>query len=220
MAQYKKSIGVKNRILKVSEELFALKGYDATGIAQIAEKAEITKSLLYYYFNSKEQILEELFSNYLLAVGEEKRRILSGNLPETEVIKQSMQAGFNLLSNNKNIIRIILIEMLKGNVKKEALCSIIESMIPASFKDLKDVEEKDNANVLSTYAFFFGLAPIITYMLFGSAWAKTNEIEEGVFAEQFLTMASASFSNDITGLTAEFFEPQKSALLDNLKNLL
>jgi AcrR family transcriptional regulator len=221
MSQYKKSIDVKNRILRASEELFALNGYDATGIAQIAAKSEITKSLLYYYFDSKEQILEELFSNYLLKVREEKRKILSSGLSEAEIIKQSMLIGFSLLSNNKKIIRILIAEILKGNVNKEALCNIIESIIPASMTDLKlhdDIQR--HTNELTAYTFFFGLAPMIAYMLFGETWIKNNQLEETAFINQFLTMAIASFTNDITGVTAEFFEPQKDTLIDNLKKLL
>ena len=221
MSKYKKSIDVKIRILSAAEELFALNGYDATGIAQIAEKSEITKSLLYYYFVSKEQILEELFSNYLLKVREEKRKILSSDLSEEEIIKQSMLVGFSLLSNNKNIIRILIAEMLKGNVVKESLYNIIESIIPVSMTNLElPAEKQQHTKELATYTFFFGLVPMITYMLFGETWMKNNQLEETAFINQFLTMAVASFSNDITGVTSEFFSPHKETLLDNFKKLL
>ncbi len=221
MSKYKKSIDVKNRILSVSEELFALNGYDGTGIAQIAEKSEITKSLLYYYFDSKEQILEELFSNYLLKVREEKRKILSSELSEVEMVKESMLIGFSLLSNNKNIIRILLAEMLKGNVKQESLCNIIESIIPTSMTNLKLHEEiQKDTNNLAAYTIFFGLAPMIAYMLFGETWMKNNQLEEKAFINQFLTMAISSFANDITGVTSDFFEPHKDTLIHNLEKLL
>jgi AcrR family transcriptional regulator len=220
MPKNKNGADVKNRILSVSEELFALNGYDATGIAQIAEKAEITKSLLYYYFNSKEQILEELFSNYLLKVSNEKRKILSSGLSEDETVKQSMLIGFSLLINNKNVIRILISEMLKGNVNKESLCDIIESITPNSFTDLKMNYEKDNTNEFATYIFYFGLAPVIMYMLFGETWIKNNRLDENEFTNQFLTMAIASYSNEITGVTAEFFEAHKDILIENLKKML
>ncbi len=221
MNKNKKSMDVKNRILSAAEELFALKGYDGTGIAQIADKSEITKSLLYYYFDSKEQILQELFTNYLITVKEEKEKILSGDLPETEMIRQSMLKGFSLLFHNKKIIRILLSEMLKGNVKKEALCSVVESVIPGSMTDLKSPGEKNGHSAeLAAYIFFFGLAPVIAYMMFGQAWTSNNQLDETIFTEQFITMAIASFSNDITGVTKEFFEPQRELLVDNIKKLM
>lgn len=221
MAKYKKSIETRDRILKTAEELFAQKGYDATGIAEIADKSQITKSLLYYYFDSKEQILQELFSNYLLTVKLEKEKILSSGLSESEKIRQSMLKGFSLLKDNKKIIRILLAEMLKGNVNKEPLCSIIESVIPNSITDLESQgEQNTRSDDFAVYTFFFGLAPVITCMMFGDVWIKNNQVDEDTFAEQFISMAIASFSNDITGVTKDFFEPQKDLMIENIKKLL
>jgi DNA-binding transcriptional regulator YbjK len=45
-----------NRILDAAEKLFADKGFDATGTTEIAGTADITKSLIYYYFKNKEAI--------------------------------------------------------------------------------------------------------------------------------------------------------------------
>ncbi len=217
----KDSKDVRNRILKASEELFALNGYDATGIAQIAKNSEIPKSLLYYYFNSKEQILEELFSNYLLNVKAEKENIFSSDLPDHEKIRQSMIRGFSLLSNNKNIIRILMTELLKGRVNREALFKVIESILPNSLTDGKPYAESENStNHMPAFIFFFGLAPVIAYMMFGDTWIKNKQLDESVFIEQFLSMAAAAFSNDITGVTPAFFDQQKDVLLGNLKKLL
>lgn len=38
---------------------------------------------------------------------------------------------------------------------------------------LHDEIQKHN-NELITYTFFFGLAPVIAYMLFGATWIKNN----------------------------------------------
>jgi AcrR family transcriptional regulator len=48
----------RQRILAVAVELFSTSGYAGTSIRDIAETLEMTKASLYYYFESKEQILE------------------------------------------------------------------------------------------------------------------------------------------------------------------
>lgn len=48
----------KDRILSVALELFAQKGYHGTSISQIAQKAKISKGLMYNYFKNKEKLLE------------------------------------------------------------------------------------------------------------------------------------------------------------------
>jgi AcrR family transcriptional regulator len=48
----------RDRIIAASTKLFSLNGYDATSVNQIASSAGVTKALIYYYFKSKEDILD------------------------------------------------------------------------------------------------------------------------------------------------------------------
>ncbi len=51
----------KERIFSVAIDLFAQKGFDAVSLREIAEAAGIRKATLYYYFTSKDQMLENIF---------------------------------------------------------------------------------------------------------------------------------------------------------------
>jgi AcrR family transcriptional regulator len=53
-------IDTRQRILDVSLDLFTDQGYDGTSLRQIAEQLGITKAAIYYYFESKEDILMAL----------------------------------------------------------------------------------------------------------------------------------------------------------------
>jgi AcrR family transcriptional regulator len=50
----------KQKIMDSALELFANAGYYSTSISQIAKKAEISKGLMYNYFESKELLLKEI----------------------------------------------------------------------------------------------------------------------------------------------------------------
>lgn len=50
----------RERILEVAQELFTRHGYDKTSLRDIAQRLQITKAALYYYFERKEDILLEL----------------------------------------------------------------------------------------------------------------------------------------------------------------
>ncbi len=50
------------RIRQAAAELFAEKGFEATSIADIGDRADITKSLLYHHFGSKAQLYENVLS--------------------------------------------------------------------------------------------------------------------------------------------------------------
>jgi AcrR family transcriptional regulator len=48
------------RILSTALDLFAVRGYDATSVREICEAAGITKPTLYYFFGSKDGVLQAL----------------------------------------------------------------------------------------------------------------------------------------------------------------
>lgn len=50
----------RTKIMEVALELFANEGYYPTSISKIAEKADISKGLMYNYFDSKEVLLKEI----------------------------------------------------------------------------------------------------------------------------------------------------------------
>ena len=49
----------RERILEIAQDLFTRQGYDKTSLRDIAERLQITKAALYYYFERKEDILLE-----------------------------------------------------------------------------------------------------------------------------------------------------------------
>jgi len=51
---------VRKRLLSGATDLFASKGYAATTVREIVERAGVTKPVLYYYFRSKEGIYLDL----------------------------------------------------------------------------------------------------------------------------------------------------------------
>ncbi len=50
----------KQLIMKVGLELFANEGFHSTSISKIAKKANISKGLIYNYFESKEDLLKQI----------------------------------------------------------------------------------------------------------------------------------------------------------------
>ena len=50
----------KKELLKIAYDMFLTWGYENTPVDEIIEKAQIAKGTYYYYFESKEQMLEEV----------------------------------------------------------------------------------------------------------------------------------------------------------------
>ncbi len=71
----------KQALLKIAYEMFLTKGYENTSVDEIIEKAEIAKGTYYYYFESKEQMLEEVIGMMIEAEEEKARMILGADIP-------------------------------------------------------------------------------------------------------------------------------------------
>ncbi len=91
----------KAQIMETALELFAMKGFQSTSIANIATRAGISKGLIYNYFESKEALIKELIINgfeELLSVFDPNRDgIITGREMKflitelLEIIKRDMQ---------------------------------------------------------------------------------------------------------------------------------
>ncbi|GHU60327.1 hypothetical protein FACS189444_6990 [Spirochaetia bacterium] len=61
-------------ILTVAEQLFSRRGYESVGIQEIVDTAGITKPTLYYYFGSKDGLLETIVAEKGTALTDLVRR--------------------------------------------------------------------------------------------------------------------------------------------------
>lgn len=95
-------------ILQVALQLFSNRGYDAVGVYEIAVTAGVTKPTLYYYFGSKNGILEAILREYgdRLVAAARAAAAYEGDLWET--LKRLVNAYFHYASNNPSFYRMQL----------------------------------------------------------------------------------------------------------------
>jgi len=115
----------RENIENIALELFAIKGYHATSISQIAEKAGISKGLLYNYYKSKEHLLDSV----IMKVYDEIMRIvqMSENLPAEKQIEQMIIQTIDHLKKNITFWRLYLFLFHQSDVHKK-LSELYEKM--------------------------------------------------------------------------------------------
>lgn len=65
-----------NEILDAADHLFFTKGYQETSISDIAKKMCVAQGMLYYYFKSKEEVLEKLLDRHASSLLSEIKNII------------------------------------------------------------------------------------------------------------------------------------------------
>ena len=127
------------QILKVTESLFAEKGFDGTSIRNIAKEAKINIAMVSYYFGSKERLLESLILYRATDIKLQLDNLILEDLEPLEKINKLIELyidrvlcykgiykilHFEFSSKKRNLNLEAFIELKKGNLK--SLEKIIE----------------------------------------------------------------------------------------------
>jgi len=67
MSKPKPVTGTAARILDAADEMLVLGGYDGVSMRAVAEKAGVNKASVFYYFNSKAELIERVLERYYAA---------------------------------------------------------------------------------------------------------------------------------------------------------
>ncbi len=94
------------QILDIASQQFGTLGFAATSVAAIAEKAGISKPLIYNYFGSKEGLYEACLDRGGALVAEEIERIARGDAVGIERGMQTLGGMFTLLEPQPYLWRL------------------------------------------------------------------------------------------------------------------
>jgi AcrR family transcriptional regulator len=109
------------RILDASARLFAEHGFDGTSTKLIATEAGVPSSLLFYYFRTKDTILDALFDDN---VTETMMRAFREVRPGSDGIERVINAVhmlFNWLSNHQRQVHILFREVASNSPRADRL---------------------------------------------------------------------------------------------------
>jgi AcrR family transcriptional regulator len=81
----------RERILKAAASLFHRRGFEATGMSDIADAVGIQKSSLYHHFESKQELLFEILSHTVETAMGGLQEIASSSVPAPERLRRAIR---------------------------------------------------------------------------------------------------------------------------------
>jgi AcrR family transcriptional regulator len=103
MVRQARSEATRQRIVNAAVELFAESGYQATGLGDIIERAEMTKGALYYHFDSKEALATAIIEDAANAALMAFRGISEPSSPALENMIHGVFVVADLIKTDKTV---------------------------------------------------------------------------------------------------------------------
>jgi AcrR family transcriptional regulator len=110
----------RQRLFSATMELIGEKGFAATTVDEIVERAGVAKGTVYYHFKSKAELVEALIAQQPLAA-RVRAAAATGGTP-TEQIVASLTAVVDFIRDNHDFARLLITEMWREDrVWRESL---------------------------------------------------------------------------------------------------
>ena len=123
---------IKEHILDIATSEFAILGYSALSMNNLAKKLEINKATIYYHFKDKKSLYNEVILSLIQLNKDEREAIANGTLEPKEKFKRYIKSLINTMGDNPNIIPLTLREMagfdigiesnISNNIENDIIC--------------------------------------------------------------------------------------------------
>ncbi len=175
----------RQKILDAARSLFGERGYDATSIADIGERAGISKSVLYHYFGSKAGVYRTLIEHDGRALID----VVAAAVPPPGVITPRLRPGLdaflNYLSNHPDTWKLMTRDP-PADAQLRALHEQIYGTVSATLRDLLarpgDAETKPNAVELVAHS----------VRTFAAWWQEHPEVPREQVVDALVDIAAAA----------------------------
>jgi TetR/AcrR family transcriptional regulator, cholesterol catabolism regulator len=93
--------GRRAELLAAAAEVFASRGYSATTVREVADAAGILGGSLYYHFDSKESMADEILSTFLTEMWASYDEVLAAGLGARETLEALIVASFRSIDRHR-----------------------------------------------------------------------------------------------------------------------
>lgn len=97
----------ERRIFEAADSLFCRHGYDGVSIRDVAETAGANKASVFYHFNSKEELFEQVLERYYVAHRQVLERALEGEGGLRDRLQAAINAYFDFIVDNSRYPRLV-----------------------------------------------------------------------------------------------------------------
>ncbi len=120
----------REEIVAQAARLYAKNGFHATSVSDLAQACDISKSAIYHYYPSKEDILFDVMHSHVLALDETARRITALSAPPEQTLRELTQGFMKLYVGAADRHKVLLNELENlPKARRELVVSLQRDLI-------------------------------------------------------------------------------------------
>ncbi len=117
---------IKETIKMKAVEIFSEKGFHGTTIREIAKRAECSLPMLYYYYNNKNSLFEEVAYNEFILLIERLNASITQNVPLADIYYQAVKQRMELNAYDKGVYKLSMKVWLGFDGSREVRDKLVE----------------------------------------------------------------------------------------------
>lgn len=172
MTEDTKPTDPKTRILDAAIELFAQKGYSATGMRELARRADVNLAMINYHFGSKQKLLEAVFDVFFERHSNAVQTVLQLDGTPEQRIRSAIRRLITLFRERPDLVRVAFAELpfdvpefadYKANRIKTMLGRLLGEVLPlaAAQSPREFVPEMMAPALMGMIVFHFLMRPVL-----------------------------------------------------------
>jgi len=111
----------QDRILDVAEALFASRGFSGVGLAEVAEKSDLSKSSLFHHFKSKTEIYASVLERLFKRLWETLEPTVDMSADPWTQLNQIVDVWTGFMADNPNTAKLLLRSMVERDFEDAGL---------------------------------------------------------------------------------------------------
>lgn len=130
----------RDKILEAAKELFEEKGFDSTGVREIAAKASVNVALINYHFGSKEELLADLIEEMATATHIKLSDINKSTADPEEKLHQTVTLMVDKIFSNKKYYQMLHREL--STIQRPEVNQKIAKTLKRNREEIKKIIEE------------------------------------------------------------------------------
>ena len=203
----------RGRILDAAVRLFSVKGFEGTKVSEIAAEACANKALIYYYFSSKQAVLDGILDGFFSDVTrigidfvqENIGRMIADDRLEIRADRMHFSSAADMqafkdrmldyhrkmlryMMDRRDVLRILLAESLRSGSQRDALFRFFRlfkrDLENPLYLSIGEADPDFAYNEETIFRkFFFGMLPMINFAVFHTDYQKVSGMAESELVE-------------------------------------